>query len=143
MTEPPWKRLVDELSAQGHESPHLERLRERLPKGDYRALELEIAQEMASALGRAGDKVDHALLKLEVIGRRLDQANDAAARVALVHEFNTQREVALHVLWELKVHREATDSKGGSAGVLSARRPIGLRQHHTLAQLYPVPPKRR
>lgn len=124
---PPWKRLVEDLSARGHQSQHLDRLKERLPKGQgYRTLELEMLQEMASALARANEKVDHALLELEWLGHQIDDAADATKRDKLVARFNAQREDALHALWELRVHREA----------------IGLRQHHALAEMYPVPPKR-
>jgi hypothetical protein len=127
VSEPPWKRLVEDLSAKGHQSPHLDRLRDRLPQGQgYRTLELEMMQEMASALGRASEKVDHALLELEVIGIAVDTAKDAPTRAVKVSAFNQQREVALKALWELKVHREA----------------LGFRQHQVLAQFYPVPPKR-
>ncbi len=126
VSDPPWKRLVEDLSAKGHRSPHLDRLMDRMPKGGgYRALELELVQEMASALGRASEKVDHALLALEVLGLAVDQA-EPATRAARVAAFNAQREVALKALWELKVHREA----------------LGMRHHHALAQFYPVPPRR-
>lgn len=128
MNDPPWKRLVEDLKSRGHRSQHLERLEQRLPKPQdgYRALELEILQEMASSLARAGDKVDHALLLLEAIGHEVDTAPDPATRSKHVTRFNEQREVAAKALWELKVHREA----------------IGLRQHHAIAQMYPIPPKR-
>lgn len=128
MTDPPWKRLVEDLKSRGHNSQHLQRLEERLPKpaDGFRALELEIVQEMASSLARAGDKVDHALLLLEVLGHEVDSAPDPATRAQKVAKFNEQREVAMKALWELKVHREA----------------IGLRQHHAIAQMYPIPPKR-
>ena len=120
--------MVEDLKSQGHKSPHLERLQQRLPSpgAGPGALELEILQEMASALARAGEKVDHALLQLEVLGQKIDAAKDPASRAKQVDAFNAQREVALKVLWELKVHREA----------------IGLRQHQALAQMYPIPPKR-
>lgn len=121
--------MVEELVAQGHQSQHLDRLRERLPQirgTGMQGLYMEILQEMASSLGRASEKVDHALLKLEVIGRKIDEATEPTAKTKLIAEFNAQREVALHALWELKVHREA----------------IGMRQHDQLAKMYPVPPKR-
>lgn len=133
MTDRPWKKLVEDLTRRGHESPHLERLRQRLPVpaglSGYRELEIELAQEMASSLGRAGEKVDVALLELEVLGQAVDEATtrgDAAARAAAVRAFNDKREHALKALWELKVHREA----------------IGLRRHDMLAQYYVVPKPR-
>lgn len=126
MSEPAWKRLVEDLSAKGYQSPHLDRLKDRLPSGGgYRELQLEILQEMASALGRAADKVDHALLKLELLGHGIDRAS-AETRAKKVTAFNDQREVALKALWELKVHREA----------------IGLRHHGAIEKMYVVPAKR-
>jgi predicted nuclease with TOPRIM domain len=114
--------LVEDLTARGYQSPHLERLRERLPRGhDIRSIEAEMLQEMADSLARAGEKVDHALLQLELIGRAVDEGKST------VGKYNEQREVALKAIWELKVHREA----------------IGLRQHHVIAQMYPVPPPRK
>jgi hypothetical protein len=129
VNDPPWRRLVEDLKSQGHKSQHLDRLHEKLPAargGGLRSLELEILQEMASSLARAGEKVDHALLQLEALGLKIDQARDAATRSKHVDAFNAQREVALKALWELKVHREA----------------IGLRQHQALTAMYPIPPKR-
>jgi hypothetical protein len=128
-SEPSWKKLVDELRARGHESPYLDRLRERLPVGGAVAdLQREILQEMASALGRAEDKVNVALLQLEVQGKALDaMAPGDAARPRALARFDELREAALRALWELKVHREA----------------LGFRRHDKLAELYPVPPKRR
>jgi hypothetical protein len=126
--EPFWKRLVDDLTKQGWQNPSLERLREKLPNlgGGQHALEVEIAQEMASALGRAGEKVDIAIVELEALGRACDRATDPEARAKAVAAFNKKREHAQHVLWELRVHREA----------------LGLRNHAQLARFYVIPPKR-
>src|SRR5262249_18001585 len=127
-----WKRLVEDLTKQGYESPHLDRLKERLPTrgSSFRELELEIAQEMASALGRAAEKVDLAFLELELLGRGVDEADragDATRRGSAVTAFNQKREHASKVLWELRVHREA----------------IGLRRHEHLNENYRLPPKRQ
>ena len=133
---PPWKRLVEQLTDEGYESPYLDRLRQRLDV--YQAqheLEKEILREMASALGRAEEKVLVALLELEVIGREIDRmaaegGEDPAAWAARVNErvaaFNRQRERVQRYLWELVIHREA----------------IGLTRHGILEECYPVPPKR-
>ncbi len=130
MTQPLWKRLVEDLTAQGHRSPHLDRLRERLPRAGgmsgLRELEIEIAQEMASSLGRAAEKVDVALLELELLGRAVDDAPTVEARAERVAAFNAKRELAVRALWELRVHREA----------------IGLRRNEELAKTYPIPKAR-
>lgn len=130
MTQPLWKRLVEDLTAQGYRSPHLDRLRERLPRAGgmsgLREIELEIAQEMAASLGRAAEKVDVALLELELLGRAIDEAPSVSVRAERVAAFNAKREVAAKALWELRVHREA----------------IGLRRNEELARTYPIPAKR-
>lgn len=127
MTEPAWKRLVEDLTKRGYQSPHLDRLKERLPRGQgLHALEAEMLQEMAASLGRASEKVDHALLRLELLGHEVDEARDEGARAKAVARYNAQREVAAKALWELKVHREA----------------LGMRHHHALSQMFPIPPKR-
>jgi hypothetical protein len=127
MRGPPWKTLVSELTDRGHESPYLDRLRQRLDVEQAHAtLEQEIVQEMAAALGRAAAKVDHALLRLELAARELDAATgdeigECAAR------FDALRQEALMARHELLIHREA----------------VGIRRNELLEQLYPVPPRRR
>ncbi len=91
-----------------------------------RELEIEIAQEMASSLGRAAEKVDVALLELELLGRAVDDAPTVEARAERVAAFNAKRELAVRALWELRVHREA----------------IGLRRNEELAKTYPIPKAR-
>ncbi|HVY44658.1 MAG TPA: hypothetical protein VHB21_02220 [Minicystis sp.] len=130
MQDPPWKRMVDELRQRNFQSPYLERLRERLgdrlPPGAATDLAVEVLQEMASSLRRAEDKVNVALLELDVLGRRIDELAPGDPRAAaLVVEFNAKRATAERALWELRVHREA----------------VGFRRED-LARFYPIPPKR-
>ncbi|WP_437317359.1 hypothetical protein [Sorangium sp. So ce385] len=131
MSEPTWKKLVDQLKDQGHKSPYLDRLRQRLPAAAPSDLAGEILREMASALGRSEDKINVALLELELQGKALDelargQGADARERAAMIAAYNRQREVAAQALWELRVHREA----------------LGFRRNDDLAAMYPIPPKR-
>lgn len=129
MEEPFWKRLVEDLTKQGWQNPSLERLREKIPTlgaGGHKALEVEIAQEMANALGRAGQKVDIAIVELEALGRACDAATDPESRKKAIEKYNAKRAHAEHVLWELRVHREA----------------LGMRNHAQLARFYVIPPKR-
>lgn len=135
MSEPTWKRLVADLRKKGHESPYLDRLEGKLPVrgGDaLRELEAELVREMASALGRADDKVNAALLELELVGQQIDRLEGAPSRDAraierALLEHARLRSAAEKALWELRVHREA----------------LGFRRHDRLAELYPVPPPRR
>ncbi len=103
-SEPAWRSLVRQLVDEGRESVYLERLRKRY---DVRlhapSIEQEILEEMAHALSRAEDRVNVALLELELLGERCD-ADPSPARVAA---FNAKREEALRVRRDLKIHREA------------------------------------
>jgi hypothetical protein len=127
MSETTWKKLVRELTTQGYESPYLDRLRARLDlRLAFESLEKEIAHEMASALGRAGERVDHALLRLEIAGRQVDAARTDAERRRAVERFNELRQEALKARHDLQIHREA----------------IGIRRNRILEQIYPIPPKR-
>lgn len=128
MRQPPWTTLVRSLSDAGYESPYLDRLRARLDPGRAQLdLETEIRAEIAAALGRAEDKVNVALLRLELAGRALHGAPPGPERRRLVATFNALREEALHARWELLVHREA----------------VGFRRNAILNELYPVPVRAR
>ena len=142
-----WLRLIEDLKEKGHESPYLDRLQERLPgraataarrEASLKQLELEIAEEMASALGRAEDKINVSLLKLELLGLDLDaletmRPDDEYAQKTVddlldqkLRAFENERQHAVKALWELQVHREA----------------LGFRKNHMLAELYPIPRRR-
>lgn len=122
-------KWVRELDRSGVDSPYLERLRGRLdPEAALADLQAEIVREQAAALGRAEDKVNLALLELDVLGRRLDVLDPSdPARPALLLAFAGGRVRAERARWELQVHREA----------------LGLRQNGILGELYPIPPGRR
>lgn len=127
MSDRPWKSLAARLKADGVKSEYLDRLEKHLSVEERQdALELEIYQEMASALGRAGAKVDFALLRAEVAARDLEAATDAASRAEALATYAAARHDAIQALQDLKIHREA----------------IGLKRHDQLAALYPIPPKR-
>jgi hypothetical protein len=133
MSEPTWKKLVEQLRDKGHKSPYLDRLRERLPSYGGCDLAAEILREMAGALGRSEDKINAALLELEVMGQSIDAlvAEGGERHRVEIHEqvraFNEGRERAEKALWELRVHREA----------------LGFLRNDDLATHYPIPPRRR
>ena len=127
MREAPWTRLVRELKDTGYESPYLDRLRARLdPAEAVSRLETEIVQEMAQALGRTEDKLNYALLRLELAARAIDTAPDELVRYDRVKEFNALREDAIQARRNLQIHREA----------------IGIRRNRMLDDLYPIPQRR-
>src|SRR5262245_15328366 len=120
----PWQRLVHELTSTGHESPYLDRLRARVdPEQSQNDLERELVQEMAAALGRAEDKVNAALLRLELAAHALDATPDGPERPARLADYHQRRDEALRARHELLIHREA----------------VGFRQNRGLNELYPVP----
>jgi hypothetical protein len=124
--ERPWQSLIRELRDSGYESPYLDRLRARYDVyAAQEQLEKEIIREMAAALGRAGEKVDIALLRLELAGRALAAATDPKERARLTTEFNALRTEAIEVRHELRIHREA----------------VGIRRNDVLDREYPIPPR--
>jgi hypothetical protein len=126
VSERPWQSLVRELRDSGFESPYLERLRARHDvAAAQEQLEKEIIREMAEALGRSGEKVDVALLRLEVTGCALAAATDPSERDRLAAEFNALRKAALQARHELRIHREA----------------VGIRRNECLDAQYPIPPR--
>jgi hypothetical protein len=124
--ERPWQSLVRELRDADIESPYLERLRARHDvAAAQEALEKEIIHEMAQALGRAGEKVDVALLRLDLAGKALAAATDPGERARLTVAFNALRDAALTARHELRIHREA----------------VGIRRNDALDREYPIPPR--
>jgi hypothetical protein len=121
--EPAWKSLVEQLVEEGHQSPYLDRLRERYDVSVGReSIERELMREMASALGRAEDKVNVALLELELLAKRCDERGDRAS----IEAFNAKREHALKVRRDLLIHREA----------------LRFPRDPRFEERYPVPPRR-
>jgi hypothetical protein len=124
--ERPWQSLVRELRDSGIESPYLDRLRARHDvAAAQEELEKEIIHEMAQALGRAGEKVDVALLRLDLAGKALAAATDDGERARLADAFNALRDAALTARHELRIHREA----------------VGIRRNDALDREYPIPPR--
>ena len=121
-------RLVRDLVSRGYESEYLTRLRSRFDAEQaYEDLEREILYEMACALGRAEEKVNVALLRLELARRELDEAQPGSEYAERAEKFNSLRELAWQARYELLVHREA----------------VGMRRNEILEQLYPIPPRVR
>jgi len=92
--------------------------------------ELDIMQEKAEALGRAGSKVDEGLRSLRALEERIKvlekKGNNTPEVNALITEFNQVREEALLHLHHLIIHREA----------------IGFRRHTNVKRMYKIPVKK-
>ncbi|MCA9633289.1 MAG: hypothetical protein KC766_36810 [Myxococcales bacterium] len=125
--------LVKRLSAEGFRSPYLERLRARTAEARRNAelgkIQREIVEEMAASLGRAEDRINQALLELDVLAVAVEAAEsrgDLQAATLRKDEFNRKREFAKLRVRDLRIQREA----------------LGFRNNALLAELYPIPPRR-
>lgn len=131
MSEPTWKRLADQIKAErlgGYQA----RVQQILPSGGANGLAAEIIQEMAAALRRSEDKVLNAIQACQAEGRKIDALNaapscDQEELQWRLGEHERLRAAAETALWELRVHREA----------------LGFVRNEDLAELYPIPPRRR
>jgi hypothetical protein len=92
----------------------------------HRRINAEIAQEKATALGRAGERLESALEQVAALGRRLDATADLEEQARLLGEYETARVRAIHARLALVIQREA----------------VGLRHHRIVDQQFPEPPRR-
>ncbi len=92
-----------------------------------RRVEKEILGEKAAALGRAGERLEHALRETEELGARLRRAVDADERERLTEAYVAARQRTLQARLALLIQREA----------------LGLRRHATVDQQFPEPPSVR
>lgn len=117
------RTLVDKLQATGHHSDSLERLKEHLSvEESHNALEAEIRQEMASALGRASAKIDLAVVRLELALTEYERA-PAPDREPMHPQLQRLHAQAQRARLDLVIHREA----------------IGLRDNALVSKTYPIP----
>lgn len=133
MSQPlPFKRLASELAAHGVVSEYLARVEARLSlEQRMENLQVELMQEMASALSRTEMRVNMALAELQLHRARYDRALAEGAtdehRSALIEAFNAQRQFAQARVRDLQIQREA----------------MGFRRNQILNELYPIPPRLR
>lgn len=125
MIDPLLRERVDRLARQGVESPYLDRLRARInPEQAVADIEREILQEIAEALGRSEERLEYALLELDLVEQSLRASPDPAQEADLAASHARWRDEALRRRWELEVHREA----------------LRMYDHSMLDALHPIPP---
>jgi len=90
-----------------------------------RRVEAEILHEKAAALGRAGERLQAALDEAHGLAARWRDARDPAERAAARVAYETVRARARQARLALIIQREA----------------VGLRQHRTVEQQFPEPPR--
>jgi hypothetical protein len=86
-------------------------------------IQAEIAGEKAATLGRAGERLEAALLEVTAWARRVHEASDVD-RAALAMAYEQARQRALEARLTLLIQREA----------------LGLRRHAVVDQQFPEPP---
>ena len=85
--------------------------------------EAEIREEMASALGRIGRRLETLIAELHQLHKYLTLYPEKDKEIQIKKYQNTRREARLYY-WYLIIQRES----------------IGLRNHDLLPGLYPIPP---
>jgi hypothetical protein len=91
----------------------------------YGRIEDEIRREKAATLGRAGERLEEALARVQTIVRQFETAHDPHERDRLAREYEVVRRRAEAARLALVIQREA----------------IGLRRHAVLDQLFPELPR--
>jgi hypothetical protein len=86
-------------------------------------LEKEIVGEKAAALGRAGERLEHAITEAHEIGAAVRRAADPETRARLLREYAAARARAQRARMALVIQREA----------------LGLRHHAVVDQQFPEP----
>jgi hypothetical protein len=106
--------------------PNDQKLRERLPStGSIPSLEREIASEIAYSLGKAGDKLELAILNARATLAALEALPAGAAeRQRLAARYEDERALAEKHLRHLLIQREA----------------LGFRRHAEVHRTYVIPP---
>ena len=87
-------------------------------------IQAEIAGEKAATLGRAGERLEAAMLEVTAWAQRIREAADADDRTVLAPGYEQARRRALEARLTLLIQREA----------------LGLRRHAVVDQQFPEPP---
>ena len=93
---------------------------------NFAAVEAEINEERAAALGRAGRKVQVQFERCRGLLAQLDASDEPVDRHELLAEYREARDEFELRRWQLTVHREA----------------IGLNDHRWIERIYPTPARR-
>jgi len=95
-------------------------------KGEgLRRLDREITAEKAAALGRAGERLEHALAEVAALAEAARHACDRTVRTAALRDYEVARGRAQRARAALLIQREA----------------LGLRHHAVVDQQFPEPPR--
>jgi hypothetical protein len=101
-------------------------VKHEIAERNFAAVEAEINEERAAALGRAGRKVQVQFERCQQLIAQLDAPEDLPDRHDLLAEYREARDEFEQRRWQLCVHREA----------------IGLNDHRWIDRVYPTPARR-
>ena len=101
-------------------------MRRELLERNFAAVQSEIDEERAAALGRAGRKVQVQFERCQQLIARLDALPVGSPMHDLLDEYRRARDEFEHRRWQLCVHREA----------------IGLNDHRWIDRIFPTPERR-
>jgi len=93
----------------------------------FRRIQTEVAGEKAAALGRAGERLEAAMLEVARWATRICETPDDGERADLAASYEEARGRALEARITLLIQREA----------------LGLRRHAVVDQQFPEPPSFR
>jgi hypothetical protein len=139
-----WKRLAEQIKQEKKsgepQSEYLDRIRGSYDVNDHvLKIEEEVIQEIASSLGRTGDKCNYKFYVMEAQGRMCDDVNaqarrnpgDPAIQAALeatVSEFNRMRKEAEEARKDLIIHRQAVGFQTSNHAAVYEKWPLPARR---------------
>jgi len=119
---------------QGYDSVYLERINKKVSiDNHFDDIEHEVLAEMAAAVRQTDQKLNFAMLTMQIAEEELDVAVEKCVKdeeeTALVAKFNEARKTAEEMRRNLMIHRQ-------SCGFTTDN-------HRMIMKLYPIPERRR
>ena len=105
--------------------------------GDFGTVESEIQREKAESLGRAGGRLEEALLKLQVLQCSLSDFVSSAGETSPDQEEQFSAEWAPKWVEYVKLREQA---KALRHALIIQREAVGLWRHEDVHRQYPLPP---
>ena len=135
----PWERKATQVKNTDVTNPYLELIRETHdPSMQLKTLEEELKGTIGKALGKQGEKILHALRRMQEGLRRYETTLQEHGNVAhhpmvveRAQQYNLIREEALKARWELLVHRQAV-------GLIVNNHKYVI-QHYPIGEALPIP----
>jgi hypothetical protein len=116
----------------------MDEIRTRKALRDHAGLEAEFLQEIAEALGNAGERVERALASVEQSERRIEELRDTLAGVS---EAGARGAILGRLRAEIALYNDRRDkAKEHYRWLIIHREAVGFRNHKLVAEQYHIPP---